>query len=121
MTKYLTAVLLVLIFTAPAFAQQLVPQNDSKDPCRRFKMRVLAPPEVDRKMVSKPNDSIDRKMVINPCPSSDEQLASITPESKPKGQYNYVPFDPEPNQQRQKVVPLPPSPFLKFLPKQTQP
>jgi len=119
--KYLCGALLLLVFNAPVFAQQLVPQDDSKDPCRRFKMRVLAPPDLDRAMVSKSGPSIDPKMVVNPCQTVSVQLPLILPDQSPNKRNNLVIVTPETPAPKLKFVPLQPAPFLNTIPKQPVP
>ena len=65
----LSAVVLVLALGGNAFAQQkLVQHNDQDDPCRRFKIRILIPADVDRELPVKPfAGGVDSKMVWNPC------------------------------------------------------
>jgi hypothetical protein len=66
---FLSAVALVLALCGNAFAQQkLIQHNDQSDPCRRFKIRILIPADVDREMPAKPfAGGIDSRMVSNPC------------------------------------------------------
>jgi len=56
---------------------QLVKHNDQGDPCRRFKISILIPPEVvDRELPVKSfAGGIDSKMVWSPCPTSMPQIA----------------------------------------------
>ena len=119
--KYVFGLMFLLIFTSPVFAQQLVPQDDSKDPCRRFKMRVLTPPDFDRAMVTKTSPSIDPKMVLNPCPTATVRLPIIIPDSNPNQKNNFVIIEPGAVREKLKLRPIQPPPFLNTVPKQPQP
>jgi len=91
--------------------------DDTKDPCRNFKMRVLAPPDFDRAMVAKPNASIDPKMVLNPCQSAKVHLPAIIPDTTPNHRNNFVIIVPGAPRPQLKFVPIQPAPFLNPVPK----
>ena len=73
----LSAVGLVLVLCGGAFAQQrLVRHNDQNDSCRRFKMRILIPADVDHELpVKQFAGGVDSKMVWNPCEKETTQIA----------------------------------------------
>jgi hypothetical protein len=79
----LSAMGLVLVLCGNAFAQQrLVRHNDQNDSCRRFKMRILIPANVDHELpVKRFAGGVDSKMVWNPC-AKETQIA-IAPEVPP--------------------------------------
>lgn len=76
---WLHAVALTLSLCACAAAQEgrLVRQDESKDPCRLYKMRVLVPAEPGGRGARREGtaEGIDRKMVRNPCRADEIQLA----------------------------------------------
>jgi len=73
----LSAVALVLALCSNAFAQQrLVRHNNQNDSCRRFKMRILIPADVDHELpVKQFAGGVDSKMVWNPCEKETTQIA----------------------------------------------
>ena len=73
----LSAIALVLAFGNSVPSQQrLVVHNDQDDPCRRFKMRILVPPDVDYKISVKSfAGGIDSRMVWDPCTEHGTQIA----------------------------------------------
>ena len=78
------AIALTLSRCGSAAAQQglLVRQDDSSDPCRRFKMRVLVPADLNgfKPFVKRPVEAVDYKMnVWNPCRQDEPQIALLTP------------------------------------------
>ena len=81
--SWLHATALTLSLCACAAAQQglLVRQDDSGDPCRRFKMRVLMPAEpADQRPRPKGTaEGLDQKMVWNPCRADEPQLVLVQP------------------------------------------
>jgi hypothetical protein len=120
MTKYLFGVVLLVACSAPAFTQQLIPQDDSKDPCRRFKMRVLVPPDHDKAILAQPGDSTDPKMIWNPCQSDTIVIASLLRNGKRDVKNNFVIVNATPVLQLQDV-PVHPAPFLIIRPQPSQP
>ena len=114
MTKYLLGIVFLFWLTTPIFAQQLVPLDDRKDPCSRFKMRVLVPPDYDKEAVVKPSDSIDPKMVFNPCGTNAALVATLTPPKRQDPKSNFVIINPAPAPLDRKFVPIKPAPFLNF-------
>ena len=79
----LNATALALSLCGAAAAQQgfLVRHDDSRDPCRRFKMRVLVPAEVAGRIL-RPEvtaEGIDQRMVWNPCRAEVLQLVQVQP------------------------------------------
>ena len=82
----LSAIVLLLTLCGSISAQQrLVLHDDQNDPCRRFKMRILIPPDVvDRQLpVKRFSGGIDSKMVWNPCSEATPQIASVFPKAEP--------------------------------------
>lgn len=79
----LSAVALVLAVCGNAFAQQrLVQHNDQNDSCRRFKIRILIPADVDHELpVKQFAGGVDSKMVLNPC-AKEPQIA-LAPTIRP--------------------------------------
>lgn len=77
----------VALCGAAAAAQQhvLVVQDDTNDPCRRFKMRVLVPADRadDKLRAKKTAESIDRGMAWNPCAQQELQLTLAPPPALP--------------------------------------
>jgi hypothetical protein len=114
MTKYLFGILFLLWITTPICAQQLVPLDDRKDPCSRFKMRILVPPDYDNAAVAKPSDSIDLKMVWNPCGTNAALVATLTPPKRRDAKSNFVFVNAAPAPLELKYVPIKPAPFLNF-------
>jgi hypothetical protein len=64
MNRYPLVLLFLLLVSAAAYGQQLVPEDESKNPCAaRFKMRVLVPSDIAMRSETKPIDLLDRWMV----------------------------------------------------------
>jgi hypothetical protein len=82
----LGAAALALVLCGQAAAQQagLADRDDRDDPCRRFKMRVLVPAEVDPGL-RRPAPDIDPGIVRNPCPRGVPQLGLAPPVRAPEG------------------------------------
>ena len=79
MTKSLLLIAMTLAFGGGAYAQDSQSQQDS-DPCARFKMRVVKPPEnLDPKMVLQVDASLDQAMVVNPCPPPSRVATELKP------------------------------------------
>jgi hypothetical protein len=81
--SWLRATALTLAVCASAAARQgpLVRQDDSGDPCRRFKMRVLVPAELAGQRLRPKGTAadIDQKMVRDPCRAAAEaHTASVS-------------------------------------------
>jgi hypothetical protein len=72
----LTAMVIVLVLCGSAFAQQrLIRHSDQNDSCRRFKIRILIPADVDHELpVKEFAGGVDPKMVWNPC-AKETQIA----------------------------------------------
>jgi hypothetical protein len=110
MKKLFWLVGVLVLMSVPAFAQGgfLVPQDNSKEPCARFKMRVLIPSDTDQKMILRtPDLSLDPKMVFNPCTSNDPQLAlfKLSPDQKGSIEYFFKGSD-KPVLDPKKTVPV---------------
>lgn len=87
----LSAVVLVLALCGNAFAQQkLLLHDDQNDSCRRFKIRILIPADVDHELPAKPfAGGVDSKMVLNPCVK--EPQIAMTPAIRPLKNDNLFP------------------------------
>jgi hypothetical protein len=96
-THYLLAALFLLTLSTPAFSQQnFVLQDDTNEPCRMFKMRVLIPVNTVGKRevnVAASAESVDRKMVWNPCPRISTNVAKVHVEPSLQNGNNYVLFE----------------------------
>src|SRR5262245_3984828 len=76
----------MLVFCVPVLPQQkLTTHNDSDDPCKRFKIRILVPAEVaDHKLpFESPRTELDPKIIWNPCEAHERSTALLlsTPKS----------------------------------------
>ena len=80
-----SAIVLLLALCGSVSAQQrLVLHNDQDDPCRRFKMRILIPADVDHQLpVKRFSGGIDSRMVWNPCSEATPQIAVVFPNPEP--------------------------------------
>jgi hypothetical protein len=87
----LSAMALVLVLCGNAFAQQrLVRHKDQNDSCRRFKIRILVPADVDHELPVKAFAAgVDPKMVWNPC-AKETQMA-MTPTIPPLENVGFKP------------------------------
>lgn len=72
MSKSLLIALLLFAFNGVGLAQANTANNQQdNDPCARFKMRVVQPPEnLDPKIVIQVDANLDQAMVVNPCPAT---------------------------------------------------
>ncbi len=88
----LAAVTLVLALGGNVFAQQkLVRHNDQNDSCRRFKIRILIPADVDHELpVKQFAGGVDSKMVWNPCVK--EPQIAMAPATRPLKNDNLFPL-----------------------------
>ena len=85
----LSATALMLVLCGSVLAQQpfLVQHNDKDDPCRRFKMRIVIPANVDDHLLpaKRFTGGIDAGMVWNPCTNGEPQIAMFFSNSAPDG------------------------------------